>query len=440
MRFAIDVWQCICRGPMSYSASRTGARASLAILLALNLFNFIDRYVLAAVEPSVRATFFSPTDPNAMWWSGTLSTAFVVSYMLSAPALGWLADRYPRWAIIGVAAIVWSIATAASGIAATFATLFIARILVGIGEGAYGPAAPPIISDSFPMKSRSTMLAIFFAAMPVGAAFGYILGGLINIHWGWRSAFYIVSGPGLLLGLLCFRRKDPRTEASSGRRPRTSLADYLQAVMVLVKRPSYGFNVAAQTAMAFALGGLAYWMPAYFEFRHQPPSATAIFGGITAVAGLTSTLAGGVLADRLRTRVRGSDLLVPGVGMLLGFPLLIGMLYAPFPQAWILLFGALFFIFFNVGPANTAVANVSLPSVRAMAFGLGIFVMHALGDAIAPPLLGLVAGHSNMNTAFLAISAMTLISGVLWLIGARYLPADMASVEAGEHSGLNKNP
>ena len=419
---------------MSYSASRTGARASLAILLALNLFNFIDRYVLAAVEPSVRATFFSPTDPNAMWWSGTLSTAFVVSYMLSAPALGWLADRYPRWAIIGVAAIVWSIATAASGLAATFAALLIARILVGIGEGAYGPAAPPIISDSFPMKSRSTMLAIFFAAMPVGAAFGYILGGLINIHWGWRSAFYIVSGPGLLLGLLCFLRKDPRAETSSGRRPRTSLADYLQAVMVLVKRPSYAFNVAAQTAMAFALGGLAYWMPAYFEFRHQPPSATAIFGGVTAVAGLTSTLAGGVLADRLRTRVRGSDLLVPGVGMLLGFPLLIGMLYAPFPQAWILLFGALFFIFFNVGPANTAVANVSLPSVRAMAFGLGIFVMHALGDAIAPPLLGLVAGHSNMNTAFLAISAMTLISGVLWLIGARYLPADMATVEDFEQS------
>jgi sugar phosphate permease len=207
-----------------------------------------------------------------------------------------------------------------------------------------------------------------------------------------------------------------------------------------MKRPSYGFNVAAQTAMAFGLGGLAYWMPAYFEFRHQRPSSTAIFGVITAVAGLTSTLAGGFLADRLRTRVRGSDLLVPGIGMLLGFPLLMAMLYTPFPQAWILLFGALFFIFFNVGPANTALANVSLPSVRATAFGLGIFVMHALGDAIAPPLLGLVAGHTNLNIAFIAISAMTLISGILWLFGARYLPADMASVEAGEHSGLNENP
>ncbi len=421
---------------MSTQPSRIGVHFSLWLLVAINLFNFIDRYVLAAVEPSVRATFFLPNDPKAMWWSGTLSTAFVISYMLSAPALGWLADRYPRWAIIGVAAIIWSIATAASGLAATFAALFIARILVGVGEGAYGPAAPPIISDLFPMKSRGTVLAIFFAAVPTGAAFGYILGGLINIHWGWRSAFYIVSAPGLLLGLLCFRRKDPRNETSNGNRPRTSLADYLQAVMVLMKRPSYGFNIAAQTAMAFALGGLAYWMPAYFEFRHQPASATAVFGGITAVAGLTSTLTGGVLADRLRTRIRGSDLVVPGIGMLVGFPLLVGMLYAPFPVAWVFLFGALFFIFFNTGPANAAIANVSLPAVRAMAFGFGIFVMHALGDAIAPPLLGLVAGYTNMNTAFLAISAVMLISGLLWVIGAKYLPADMAAVEAVEQAAL----
>jgi MFS family permease len=417
---------------MLSDTSRTGARVSLGLLIAINLFNFIDRYVLAAVEPSVRATFFSPNDPNAMWWSGMLSTAFVVSYMISAPALGWLADRYPRWAIIGVAAILWSMATAASGLASTFVALLIARLLVGIGEGAYGPAAPPIISDLFPMKSRGTMLAAFFAAVPTGAALGYILGGLINAHMGWRSAFYIVSGPGLLLGVLCFFRKDPRQQTPKASVKDGSLPTYLQTVMLLIKTRSYGFNVAAQTAMAFALGGLAYWMPAYFQFRHQPPSATAIFGGVTAVAGLTSTLAGGFLADRLRTRVRGSDLLVPGIGMLLGFPLLVGMLYAPFPAAWIFLFGALFFIFFNTGPANAAMANVSFPAVRAMAFGMGIFVMHALGDAIAPPLLGLVAGRTNMNTAFLAISAVMLISGLLWVIGAKYLPADMEAAERAE--------
>src|SRR5437764_8028536 len=163
LAFAIGALQCIWPSSMSSGTSGTSARVSLGLLLALNLFNFIDRYVLAAVEPSIRATFFAPNDPNAMWWSGTLGTAFVVSYMLSAPALGWLADRYSRWAIIGAAAIVWSFATAASGLAVSLTSLFIARIIVGIGEGAYGPAAPPIISDLFPVKSRSTMFAVFFA-------------------------------------------------------------------------------------------------------------------------------------------------------------------------------------------------------------------------------------------------------------------------------------
>jgi MFS transporter, Spinster family, sphingosine-1-phosphate transporter len=422
---------------MSNAASRTGARISLGLLVALNLFNFTDRYVLAAVEPSIRASFFSPQDPNAMWWSGTLSTAFVISYMVTAPALGWLADRFSRWVIIGIAAIIWSLAGIASGLAASIAALFIARIFIGIGQGAFSPAAPPIISDLFPVTVRSTMLAIFFATIPIGSALGYIFGGLINIHMGWRWAFYVVSVPGLVLGLVCFFQRDPRNSSSVAASPKKiSMANYLRSIAILIKRPSYAFNVAAQTAMAFALGGLAYWMPAYLQFRQQPAYATVILGIIIAVAGLTSTLAGGFLADRLRVRLRGADLMVPGIGMLVGFPLLAMMLYAAFPYAWILLFGALFFIFFNIGPANTAIANVSPPSVRAMAFGLSIFVMYALGNAIAPPLLGLIAGHSNMNAAFLAISAVTLISGLLWLIGARYLSADMATVEAAVQSGL----
>lgn len=415
---------------MSIQHPRTGARAALALLLGINLFNYIDRYILAAVEPSIRGTFFAAGDPNAMAWTGTLSTAFVVSYMFSAPALGWLADRFSRWVIIGSAVILWSFASGASGLAGTIGAILITRLFVGIGEGGYGPAAPPIISDLFPLATRGRVLAIFFAAIPVGSALGYVLGGLINVHLGWRWAFYLVTPPGLLLGFLCFFQKDPRVRAATGeRRDKTSLNDYLRQVLHLLETKSYVFNIFAQTAMTFALGGLAFWTPAYLEFRHQPPSATPIFGGITVVAGLTSTLAGGFLADRLRTRFPGSYFLVSGAGMLIGFPLVIAMLYTPFPYAWILMFGALFFIFFNTGPANTALANVSLPSVRATAFALNILVIHALGDAIAPPLLGLIAGHSNMNIAFLVLSAMMLVAGVLWLIGAKHLPGDTAAVE-----------
>lgn len=412
--------------PNSGKAAKT-ARAALLLLLGINLFNYVDRYILAAVEPEIRRTFFLAGDVNAMFWTGLLSPAFIVSYMFAAPALGWLADRFSRWMIIGCAILVWSLASGASGLAGSIMALLVTRVFVGIGEGGYGPAAPPLISDLFPLATRGRVLAIFFAAIPVGSALGYVLGGLVNIHWGWRWAFYLVTPPGLILAILCFLQKDPRAANPLGEQLRKACrADYIH----LIKTRSYVFNVLAQTAMTFALGGLAFWTPAYLEFRHQPSSATAVFGGITVVAGLTSTLIGGFLADRLMARFPGSYFLVSGVGMLIGFPLLIAMLYTPFPYAWILMFGALFFIFFNTGPSNTALANVSLPLVRATAFALNILVIHLLGDAFAPPLLGFVAGHSNMNVAFLIMSATMLVAGVLWLFGMKYLGPDTAAVEA----------
>src|SRR5258708_37018633 len=167
---------------MSIQHPRTGARAALALLLGINLFNYIDRYILAAVEPSIRATFFAPGDPNAMAITGTLSTAFVVSYILAAPALGWLADRFSRWLIIGTAVILWSLASGASGLAVSIGMLLVTRIFVGIGEGGYGPAAPPIISDLFPLATRGRVLAVFFAAISGGSGLGCSFCGPIGIH------------------------------------------------------------------------------------------------------------------------------------------------------------------------------------------------------------------------------------------------------------------
>jgi hypothetical protein len=115
--------------------------------------------------------------------------------------------------------------------------------------------------------------------------------------------------------------------------------------------------------------------------------------------------------------------------MLIAFPLFLGMLYAPFPAAWVLFTGAVFFVFLNTGPSNTALANVSLPAVRATAFAMNILIIHALGDAISPPLIGVIAGHSNMNAGFLLVSAMMLISGLFWLAGMKSLSADTEAVE-----------
>jgi MFS family permease len=258
----------------------------------------------------------------------------------------------------------------------------------------------------------------------------------VNAQLGWRWAFYVVAPPGILLGLLCFFQRDPRGLGTSLQpKAKPKREDYL----TVLRTRSYVFNCAAQTAMTFALGGLAFWTPAYLQYRQQPHTSVINFGIITVVAGLLSTIIGGVVADRLRKRVPGSYFLVSGVGMVLAFPLFLGVLYAPFPTAWWFMFGAIFFVFLNTGPSNTALANVSMPAVRATAFALNIFVIHLLGDAAAFPIIGYIGGHTNMHIAFLVVSGMMLLSGIIWLAGMKYLSADTAAVENAT-AGLSDKP
>ena len=406
----------------------SGVRGALFLLLTINLFNYIDRQILAAVEPDIRATFFAPDDPNRMMKTGLLGDAFFVTYMVTAPILGLLADRFSRWIIVGSAVILWSLASGGSGLAATFSILFATRIFVGIGEGGYGPAAPTILADLFPIETRGRIMAVFYTAIPVGSALGYVIGGLIGANFGWRWAFYLVTPPGLLLGLLCFWQRDPRVTGGqlTQKSPRRSVRDYVR----LFRTRSYLINCIAQTLMTFVTGGLGFWAPAYLRYRNQSPDVgMTIFGLITVVAGLVSTLLGGEIADRLRSRFAGSYFWVSGIGMLIACPLFIATLYIPFPAAWITMFLAIFFLFVNTGPSNTALANVSLPAVRATAFAANIFVIHAFGDVQAFWLLGYVGGHTNMHVAFLFVSGMIFLSGLVWLIGVKYLPVDTAAVE-----------
>jgi MFS family permease len=405
-----------------------GARRALALLLTLNLFCYLDRYILAALEPEISKAFFGLDDPNAMAKTGSLATVFLISYMVLSPLFGWMSDRYSRWKIIAFGAALWSLATSASGWAPVFAVLVAARILVGAGEAAYGPAAPTIIADLFPKARRGLVLAWFFAAIPFGSALGYLFGGMVGAAHGWRAPFHYAAIPGLILAGLCLLMKDRRPAGGAGRKHAT-WADYKG----LIRIPSYVYNVAAQTAMTFAIGGISFWAPAYF-FRERGQADLAqvnlIFGGITAVAGLAATLFGGWLADRLAGRVRGAYFWVSGVGILISFPCTLGMLAAPFPWAWVLCFLAVFFLFFNIGPANTAIANVTSPAVRASAFAVNIFVIHALGDAISPPLIGAIADRSSLTIGFVVVSFAMLIAGLLWLFGAKHLERDAERISA----------
>jgi MFS family permease len=447
-----------------------GVRVSLALLLLINLFNYIDRYVLAAVQPLISKDLLKPDDPNSQGKMGLLATAFMVSYMVTAPVFGWLGDRVKRWALIGIGVLLWTIASGASGLShragmycvsagigwlSGYVVLFVTRCFVGVGEGAYGPIAPSLISDMFPVSRRGKALSWFYAAIPVGSALGFLLGGKIGAAFGWQWAFYAVVPPGLALGAWCFFRGEPK-RGGMDEQPSGNGAGLGKKAIYreLLRNPSYVLDVVGMTAMTFAIGGVSFWMPTYVAerliqeklitgpnedetLRLALDAANAKFGPIVVVAGFAATLAGGWLGDRMRSKLPGSYFIVSGAAMIIGFPLFMGVLFAPFPWCWWFIALAVFALFFNTGPSNTIIANVTPPGIRATAFAVCILMIHALGDAISPTIIGFVSDEAlarklvsdkahSLNAGFLVVSAMILISGVFWLWGAKYLARDTA--------------
>jgi MFS family permease len=179
--------------------------------------------------------------------------------------------------------------------------------------------------------------------------------------------------------------------------------------------------------MTFAMGGIGFWMPYYLE--HLPGvhgSPTTVFGVILVVTGLLATLLGGLAGDKLRGRYPGSYFMVSGLAMLTGFPLAMAVTKAPFTWIWLFLALTCFCLFFNTGPTNTILANVTHPAMRAAAFALNIFFIHALGDVISPFVIGLISDKYGMNVAFRVVAVMCLVSGLLWIWGIRYLAKDTA--------------
>jgi MFS family permease len=400
----------------------------------MNMFNYIDRYVLAAVEPNIRQSLLAPDDPNLGKKMGALPAVFMISYMLTAPLFGLLAERYSRWKLIALGVLLWSLASGASGmahpisgLATAFTVLLITRCFVGVGEGAYGPIAPTIISDFYPVAIRGRVLSWFYMAIPVGGALGYALGGQVAPAWGWRWAFYVVVPPGVLLSLWAFLMREPERGASESLAAparRASMKDY----SILLQTPSYVWNTLGMTAMTFAVGAFGYWMPAYLECQKVEPiwgiQPVTFFGILTAVAGLTGTMAGGIIGDWLRRWFSGSYFLVSGAGMVLCVPCALLFLASSFPAAWYYLFLTEFFLFFNTGPSNTVLANVTHPSIRATGFALNILVIHALGDVPSPFLVGAIKDQWSLTIGYLAVSGFMLLAGVFWLLGARHLEHD----------------
>jgi MFS family permease len=429
------------------SALARGAYLVLLALFAMNLLNFIDRFILAAVLESVQ-------DPHRGlglndFEGGVLGSSFYISYAVFSPLIGWLGDRVTRKYLLAGSVAVWSVATFGTGLAQSFGQLVVARGLLGVGEATYASLAPTLIADLFPRAQRGRALTFFYIAVPLGAAIGYPLGGAIDGAYGWRAAFTVVGLPGLAVALAALLLPEPPRGGAEGvaeeeRRRHQALPFSWRIYASLARNPSYVYNTLGMAMFAFALGGLQHWGFKYFQGTADPNGLQpkTWLGPVLAVSGLVGTWLGGWLGERLARHLPGGYFWLSGLTMAAAVPfivpaLLTGRLAVVIPC---LLVG-LTLSFMNIGPSNTILANVSDPKIRAAAVAINLFVMHWLGDIPSPSLMGLVSDLTgsdpqHMNVWGMAITLPALLlGGVFFCLGAPHLQRDQDAVLEQMRSG-----
>jgi multidrug resistance protein len=386
------------------------------LLLALNLFNYIDRYILPGELSLIQDEFHATRQEM-----GALTTAMFFVYMLAAPLTGWLGDRFSRKPLIIGGALLWSLATLSTAWVHNYWTLYVRHAVVGIGEATFGIFAPAVIADFYPERDRNRVLSIFYVAIPVGAALGYVAGGQMGSMWGWRAPFFICAIPGFVIAVLYWWL---------GREPERGSSDHIKAtadratVLGLLRNPAYLTATFGLAELTFAMGGISNWMP---DFLHNPigltvAKASQVAGATTVFDGILGTLVGGWLAQRwLRTNHRALYLLsFWSVALTLPFGVL--LFFGPSKWAVPSLLAAEFFLFLNTGPLNTAIVNSVAAPVRATAVSFNLFCIHFFGDTFSPQIIGAISDRTNPRIGLGSTLIFLVFSCAILLVGSRFAP------------------
>jgi MFS family permease len=404
------------RTKFSPSAS---AWITLAILSGLNMLNYLDRYVMSAVlTPLQNDLKFD--DASAGW----VASAFMLGYFTSAPFFGYLGDRFPRRYLMLAGVVVWSLATASSGLAQNFTQLFCIRLFVGFGEACFVTMGPSWISDLFAGPRRNTVLTLFYVATSFGSAIGFTIGGWFAAHGDWRGAFIYTGLPGLLLAFCLLGLREPRRgEADGLAAQETPRLPKVREIFGLLRLGRYHLLVWGYTAQTFAIGAFGVWGVVFLERVHgmAPGSASTIFGLILAGAGLAATLIGGLVATRLRRSTPAGYAWVMAFALLAALPVCCFALTTGGTTAALAGLGvSMFFLFLPTGPITSQLLEIVPVHLRASGVALCTFIMHLFGDWQSPTIVGAISDSvtSATHSAAAGLRAGVLILPVVLAIGA----------------------
>jgi predicted MFS family arabinose efflux permease len=389
----------------------------LAVLTGLNILNYIDRNVLFAVQSDVKKEFLV-SDAKI----GVLTSAFFFTYMFAAPLVGWMGDRFPRKNIVVVGIFIWSGFTFFTWLVHDYNQLLFRHAIVGIGEASYATIAPTLIADSFPPLKRGRMLSIFFLGLPVGSAAGYFVGGYLAHYFGsWRAPFMVAGIPGFALALLLWMLPEP----PRGQHEEHAPVNVRTLLFGLARNGAFLTATFGMAMYTFAVGGMQVWIPTFLQRLRglDVKTANIDFSVIVIVNGIGATLLGGWLGDRLLKRYFGAYYSFSGIAMLVAVPFMVAAIYARGSLMFPAIFAAVFFILIGTGPTNAALVNSVSASIRSTALAVNVFIIHLLGDAFSPTLIGRISDKTgSLQIAFWVAFAAAGLSGLILLYGAKFAP------------------
>jgi len=410
-----------------YLFTKSYSNYVFTLLFLLYMFDYIDRMVVTSMFTSIERDWgISHTQ------SGLLVSAVYWAIVLLTFPISILVDRWSRTKTIGVMAIMWSLATALCALTGNFVQLFMARMLIGVGEAGYAPGGSAMISGLYPVDKRARMMGLWNASIPLGSAIGVLLGGIIAAKLGWKHAFGIVAVPGMIVAILFLFVKDYKTVDLSfyDKNSNKVKMESNDIIKEFITKPSVLLTYLGMAAVVFVTTSMLTWLPTYFEkMRNIPQETAGKMASSVMVLALIGAPLGGFLTDMWRKSKENARLMFPAISTLLSAIVLfvsLALLKGTVQYAGFLIFGVLVLAF--ISGAASVTQDVIHPGLRATSYAIAVVVQNLLGASTAPVAMGKIYDLTNIQTALSVLPFVLLVGAVLFWLGSRYYVKDLGKV------------